>query len=134
MAIKPSLRLAVLLLLSHAMAASVVYATSLPLVAKSAAFFLILLSLYFYLAREALLLFPDSWREISFDQGRVSVVTRGGRGFFGQVACRTIVSPYFVVLRVRTEGRRLPVTRAIFPDSMDTGEFRELCVRLRYFQ
>ena len=123
-----------LLLLSHAMVATVVYATMLPLAARLAMLMLILLSLFYYLARDALLFFPDSWREISFDQGRVSVVTRDGSGFFGQVSNKTAVSPYFVVLRVRLEGHRLPVFRTIFPDALDTGAFRELCVRLRFSQ
>lgn len=123
-----------LLSLSHAMAALVVYATFLSLAIKLAMLISILLSLFFYLTREVLLLFPDSWREISFDQGSVSVVTRGGRGFSGQVSSKTTTSPYFAVLHVRLEGRRLPVTRTIFPDSLDTGEFRDLCVRLRFSQ
>lgn len=134
MAIKPSPRLVLLLLLSHAMVAAVVYVTVMPPAARLAMLILILLSLFYYLARDALLLFPDSWHEISFDQGRVSVVTRDGSGFSGQIASKTVVNPYFVVLRIRPEGRRLPVSRTIFPDALGTGEFRELCVRLRFSQ
>jgi len=134
MAIKPSSRLIVLLLLSHAMVAIVVSVTVMPLAARLAILLLILLSLIYYLARDALLLFPGSWREILFDQGRVSVVTRDGSGFSGQVAGKTTVSPYFIVLRVRLEGRRLPVFRTIFPDALDAGEFRELSVYLKFAQ
>ena len=134
MAIKPSSRLILLLLLSHAMVAIVVSVTVMPLAARLAILLLILLSLIYYLARDALLLFPGSWREILFDQGRVSVVTRDGSGFSGQVAGKTTVSPYFIVLRVRLEGRRLPVFRTIFPDALDAGEFRELSVYLKFAQ
>jgi hypothetical protein len=123
-----------LLSLSHAMAALVVFETVLPLALAAAVFISILLSLSFYLAREFLLLSPDSWQEISLDRGSVSVVTRAGQGFSGQVSSKTTVSPYFVVLSVLPEGRRLPVTRTILPDSLGTGEFRELCVRLRFSQ
>jgi len=105
MAIKPSPRLALLLLLSHALAATVVYATMMPPAATLALLIPILLSLFYYLARDALLLFPDSWREISFDQERVSVVTRDGTGFSGEIANGTVVSPSFAVLRVRLEGQ-----------------------------
>lgn len=132
MAIKPSPRLALFLLLSHALVAIVIYATVMPPAARLALLMPILLSLFYYLARDALLLFPDSWREISFDQGRVLVVTRDGSGFSGHVANGTAVSPYFAVLRVRLEGHRLPVFRTIFPDTLGTDEFRELCVRLRF--
>ena len=162
MAIKPSPRLAVLLLLFHAMVATVVYATMLPPAARLAMLIPILLSLFYYLARDALLLFPDSWREVSFENhphpnllpeedgtiasspasgrglrrglGSVSVVTRDGSGFSGQISNKTAVSPYFVVLRVRLEGHRLPVFRTIFPDALDTGAFRELCVHLKFAQ
>lgn len=134
MAIKPSPRLALLLLLSHALVAIVVYATMMPPAARLALLMPILLSLFYYLARDVLLLFPDSWREISFDQNRVSVVTRDGTGFSGEIANGTAVSPYFAVLRVRLEGHRLPVFRTIFPDALVTDEFRELRVRLRFAQ
>ncbi len=134
MAIKPSPRLVLLLLLSHAMVAAVVYVTVLPPAARLALLVLILLSLFYYLARDALLLFPDSWHEISLDQGSVSVVTRGGSCFSGEIASKTVVNPYFVVLRIRPEGHRLPVSRAIFPDALDTGIYRELSVYLRFSQ
>ncbi len=121
-----------LLLLLHAIVAAVVSMTVMPLVARLAMLVLILLSLIYYLARDVLLLFPDSWREIAFDQGGVSVVTRDGSSLSGQVANNTTVSPYFAVLRVRVEGYRLPVFRTIFPDALDTGAFRELSVHLRF--
>lgn len=123
-----------LLLLFHAIVAAVAYMTVMPPAARLAMLILVLLSLFYYLARDALLLFPDSWREISFDQGLVSVVTRGGSGFSGQIASNTAVSPYFAVLRVRPEGHRLPVFRAIFPDALDAGAFRELSVLLKFAQ
>lgn len=134
MAIKPSPRLAMLLLLFHAIVATVVSMTVMPPAARLAILMLILLSLIYYLARDVLLLFPDSWREIAFDQGGVSVVTRDGSSLFGQVANNTTVSPYFAVLRVRVEGYRLPVFRTIFPDALGTGAFRELSVHLRFSQ
>ncbi|MHB0925224.1 MAG: hypothetical protein ACYC1F_01810 [Gallionellaceae bacterium] len=116
------------------MVATVVSMTVMPPAARLAILMLILLSLIYYLARDVLLLFPDSWREIAFDQGGVSVVTRDGSSLFGQVANNTTVSPYFAVLRVRVEGYRLPVFRTIFPDALDAGAFRELSVRLRFPQ
>ncbi|OGS98812.1 MAG: hypothetical protein A3K04_03130 [Gallionellales bacterium RBG_16_56_9] len=134
MAIKPSPRLALLLLLSHAIVAIVVYLALMPLAARLAIFPLILLSLLYYLARDALLLFPDSWRGISLDQGSVSVVTRDGSGFSGQIISTTTVSPYFAVLRITPEGHRMPVSRTIFPDALDAGEYRELCVHLKFSQ
>jgi hypothetical protein len=130
--VKPSLRFAVSLLLLHIIAATVVYATAMPLPVKLVMLPLISLSLFYYLARDVLLLFPDSWREISLDQNGVSVIVRDGSSFLGQVANKTVVSPYFVVLCVRLEGHRLMVSRVIFPDAMSTGAFREFCIHLKF--
>ncbi len=130
--VKSSLRFAVLLLVLHMIAATVVYATAMPLPVKLVMLLLISLSLFYYLARNVLLLFPDSWREISLDQNGVSVIARDGSSFLGQVANKTVVSPYFVVLCVRLEGHRLLVSRVIFPDAMSTGAFREFCVHLKF--
>lgn len=134
MAIKFSPRLALLLLLFHTIVATAVSMTVMPLAARLAILMLILLSLIYYLARDVLLFFPDSWREVAFDQGGVSVVTKDGSSLSGQVASSTTASPYFAVLRVKLEGHRLPVSRAIFPDALDAGAFRELSVRLRFSQ
>lgn len=130
--VKSSLRFAVSLLLSHMIVAIVVYATAMPLPVKLVMLLLISLSLLYYQARDVLLLFPDSWREISLDQNGVSVIARDGSGFLGQITNKTVVSPYFVVLCVRLDGHRLLVSRVIFPDAMSTGAFREFCVHLKF--
>jgi hypothetical protein len=132
MPIKPSLRLTLLLLTFHMMVASVIFATLMPLAAKLVLVMLTLLSLLFHLARDALLLLPDSWRQISFEQGRLSVVTKDGSSYSGPMASQATVSPYFALLSVRPEGHRLRIYRAIFPDALDTGVFRGLCVRLKF--
>lgn len=132
MAIKPSPRFAALLLFIHAAVATVVYLTSIPLPARLALLLLITLSMFYHLARDVFLLLPNSWREVTLDPGKQSVVTRDGSRFPFRIANKTIVSPYFIVLRVSLEGHRLPASRVIFPDALDTGEFRELCVRLKF--
>jgi toxin CptA len=129
--VKPSLHFAISLLLLHMAAAAVLYATAIPWLARLAMLMLIILSLTYYLARDVLLLLGDSWRDISVDQKDVSVVTRDGGSFLGQVADKSFVSPYFVVLCLKLEGGRL-VSRAIFPDGISAGAFRELCVYLKF--
>ncbi|MGB9093008.1 MAG: protein YgfX [Gallionella sp.] len=130
--VRPSLRFAVLLLLLHLAAASVVVATVIQVPAGLLLLLLVILSLAYYLLRDVLMLLPGSWQEISLNQHEVSVVTRSGPGFLGQVANQTVVSPYFVVFRVLPAGRHRPVSRVIFPDSMRPGAFRELCVHLKF--
>lgn len=94
----------------------------------------ILSSLFYYLARDVLLILPDSWREISLDQSGVSVVARDGSKLLGQIANKTIVSAYFVILHIRLEKRYLPVSRVIFADAMNADAFRGLCIRLKFAQ
>lgn len=130
--VKLSLRFAVSLLILHMIAATVVYATAMPLPVKLVMLLLIFLSLFYYLARDVLLLLPDSWREISLDQNGVSIIARDESIFPGQVANQTFVSPYFIVLCVRLEGHRLLVSRVIFPDALSAGAFREFCVYLKF--
>lgn len=132
MAVKSSLRFAVLLLLLHITAAAVVHMTAMPSMVRLATIVLILLSLVYYLARDVLFLLPDSWREMSLNQDGVSLVTRGGSKFLGQVTNKTVVSPLLIILRVRLEDRHRLVSRVIFPDALGAVAFRELCVRLRF--
>ncbi len=130
--IKPSLCFAVSLPLLHIIVAAVLYATAMSVPVKLVMFLLIFLSLFYYLARDVLLLLPNSWREISLNQDSVSVTVQAGYSFLGQVANKTVVSPYFIVLCVRQEGHRLLVCRVIFPDALGAGAFRELCVHLKF--
>lgn len=132
MAAKYSPRFAILLLLLHMMAAAVVYATDMPLQARLLMLLLITLSLVYYQARDVFLLLPYSWREISLEHGGISVVTRDGSKLLGRLANESAVSPCFILLRVKQEGRYLPVSRTIFPDALEAEAFREFCVRLKF--
>lgn len=127
-----SLRHAILLLFLHAIAAIVVSATAMPVAVMIASNALILMSLSYYFSRDILRRLPDSWIGISLMQDGISVGTRDGGNFHGRVEKRTVVSPWLLVLRVVPEGQRFPVSRAIFPDTLEAGAFRELCVRLRF--
>lgn len=132
MVIKPSVHLAMLLLLSHTVTTVVVYVTAMPQPAKFSIIVLILLNLFQCLARDVLLLFPRSWREIFCIAGGLSVAERNGSHFNGQVSVKTVVSPYFIVLDVCLEGGLLPAFHVVFPDAVGRDMFREFCVRLRF--
>lgn len=119
-------------MLFHLLVAGAVFLTLLPAPLKLAVFLLIVLSLVYYLARDALLLLPHSWREVSLAPGEVSVTVRNGSRFAGQVSGGTVVNPCFVVLGVCQVDWYLPVFRVVFPDAVGKDMFRELCVRLRF--
>ena len=132
MLIKFSRRFCLLLLLMHIIAAVAVQATALSLVVRLALLLLILLSLIYYLLRDVFLLLPDSWCQISFDQGETELLTRDGTKIPAQLANGITVTAYFVVLRCKLPGHHLPVSRVIFPDALNPGVFREFCVRLKF--
>lgn len=132
MAIHPSLRLAILLLLMHLVATLALYVTPLQSSVRLALFLPVLASLTYHLARDALLLLPASWRKLSIGDDAATIVTRDGTKLTGQLAGGCVVTPVFVMLRVKLDGKRRPVARAIFPDALGGEAFRELCVRLRY--
>lgn len=132
MAIRPSLRLAILLLLFHLTVAVAVYLTAMPLAARMAMLVTILLSLFYYLLRDALLLLPNSCRGILLDQNSVSITTQNGSLIQGSVVNNTVVSPLVILLRAKLEGHLVPVSFVIFPDALGAGVFRELCVYLKF--
>jgi len=132
MAIGSSSRFAMWQLFVYAITAIVVYATAMSIAAKSVACVLILLSLFYQLGRDVLLILPGSWKVISLDSDGVSIVTRDGRTFAGSVERHTVVCQYFVLLRITPADSYLPVSRVIFPDALNDGAFRELCVRLKF--
>lgn len=131
MAIHFSPRYTALLLLSHLLAAVSVYVTVIPLPFRVMALLLLLLSLLYHLGRDVLLLLPDSWRELSVKQGEVSVIRRDSTVLLCKVADGTVVSPFFILLRIRLDGQRWTVSRILFPDALERDVFRDLCVRLR---
>ncbi|MGA9666712.1 MAG: hypothetical protein WBQ69_09720 [Gallionella sp.] len=89
-------------------------------------------NLLYHLSRDAFILSPDSWCDVSLDQGYVRVVVRDGSSFRAQVADTTVVSPYLILFHVKPDGLRRLVSRAIFPDALKTDDFRQLCVDLRF--
>ena len=134
MRVKLSLRFALLLLLQHLLAVTVVQVTDIPLVSKLVLIMSAFLSLYYSVVRNIFLLFPNSWCEISINREGVSIVTREGERFSGKVEYNTVVSTFFAVLCVRTDCYRTPVFQVIFPDALGKGEFRKLCMLLKLDQ
>jgi len=131
MAIKPSPRFALLLLLLHIATVISVYATVIPASVKWPAILLVVLNLIIRLARDVLLSFPGSWRVLALDKGDVSVGMRNGSGFAAQVADATFVHPYFIVLRVKL-AMHGTASQVIFSDALSASEYRELCIHLKY--
>jgi len=132
MTITFSSKLALMLLIMYTVAAIAVCLTSMSLPEKL--FFLLLLisSAVYHLARDVFLLLSNSWREITLVPDGVFITAQDGSRTYGQVANITTVSPYFVVLVVRLEGRYFTGSRVVFPDSLGKDMFRKLCILLKF--
>lgn len=129
--IKPSRYFVSLLFALHALALVSLWFTNLPVPLQPGLSLLVLLSLLYHLDRQA---GKQSWQAFSLDKLRVVVATRNGEELAGSILKQTVVTPCVVLLCVKLDGRRLAVSRILFPDALQADAFRELRVRLRFAQ
>ena len=132
MAINVSSKLALALLIIHTTSAILICLTFMPLPAKAILLLLVISNFAYHFIRDVILLLPDSWRKIVVVPDGIFITTQDGSRIYGRVANKTTVSPYFVVLMMKFEGRYFTDSRVIFPDAMSNDEFRELCVFLKF--
>lgn len=121
-----------LLLVMHSAAIITLYATAMPSAFKWAAIVSVGVSLAYHLARDVFIRLPGSWQEISLEQDGIRVILADGSSLRGKVSSTTIVTPYCIVFRARLGSHRFATSRAVFPDSLSPGEFRKLCVDLKF--
>ncbi len=131
--LKPSKTFTSLLLLVHSLAIASVWLTQVALWWQLALFLLISLSLIRSVFRYALLRDDRSWLSFSLTQKHLLIHTQGGKELNGEILHRTVVTPHCVVLCVRLDGTKLPVSWVIFRDALQDDVFRELRVRLRFY-
>lgn len=132
MSFRFSPRYFLLLLLMHGAATITLYATAMSSAFKWAAIVSAGVSLAYHLARDIFIRLPDSWQEISIEQDSVRVILADGSSLRGKVSGTTIVSPYCIVFRAMLDSHRFAASRVVFPDSLSPGEFRKLCVDLKF--
>jgi toxin CptA len=131
--VRPSRRLALLLLGTHAGALVLALAYLPGMAAKVAAAGALCAGLCWSLARHALLLLPGSVRGIQFlADGSCRLAARSGRVQRYEIAPATYVMPWLVVLCLRDRMRRRTVRVTLLPDSVERASFRRLRVRLRW--
>jgi hypothetical protein len=132
--LNPSRFLASVLLVLHLGSLFVVYWLNMPWVLKWIMFATLVTSVIYYLTRDVAMRFPFSWREILLSQSEVTVVTQNGSKLTGRVFDTSLVSDYFVILRIKPEGRYFATARIIFRDAISSEMFRQLCVCLRFLK
>jgi len=130
--IRPSRILTAFLLLSSALLLALICNSPTPFYWRLAGALGVLLAFGFVLLRDARLRYGKSWVAVELGpQGRISLIPRKGDPVQGKVDRSTFVSPYLVLLNIKTDsGKRHSVV--IMPDSMGAADFRRLRVRLRW--
>lgn len=131
LSLRPSRRLAVLLVLAHLAAAGAALVVEIPVALKIALTLLVSASCAASLYGPALLRSDEAIVGLEIGEGTgLSFQTRRGEWREGTLSGSSFVAPYLVVLNVRAPGRRFARHVVIMPDSIDAEDFRRLRVRL----
>lgn len=128
---KSSFWLAAMLSLVHIATAILLWPLLLPLGVKMFIAILLVISLAYYLCRDALLCANEA--VISFtlsEKMRCTLTTRSGKTTTCGVLGSTFVAPYLVVLNLQPEGEFFPCSVVILPDGIDVDMHRKLRVWL----
>ncbi|MER2511643.1 protein YgfX [Nitrosomonas ureae] len=130
---KPSFWLAVILSSAHIATAMLLWPLSLPLEVKMLIAILLVISLVYYLGRDALLYANKA--VISFtlsEKMQCTAITQSSKTITCKVLGSTFVSPYLVVLNLKPEGEFFPCSIVILSDGVDIDMHRQLRVWLRW--
>jgi toxin CptA len=131
--LKPSRRLAAVLIAAHTAAAFTLVPLALPAWAKAGLALLVAASLGYALYRHAWLRGAGSVTAIEIlEHDRVAVETRSGVRHEARVLGTTYVSPGLCVVNLRVEGRLCARHAVILSDRVDAETFRRLRVWLRW--
>jgi toxin CptA len=125
--------LAVILLLAHACAVSLVLMIELPQWLKVAAATALILQCAFLVHRRALLLDAQAVLalEVASDH-RMNIQTRSGGWQACDVLGSTYVTPYLTIMNLQLAGERMAKHVVLLPDSLDRDDFRKLRVWLKW--
>ncbi|HUL40558.1 MAG TPA: protein YgfX [Burkholderiales bacterium] len=130
---KPSLSLALLLALVHALAIGSVLALPVPTSLNFVTIPLFFMSFVFYFRRTAWLAGANSIIALEIkEDGRGVAQTRRGEHLDCMVLPTSYVSASLTVLNVKVKEKRLARHVVILPDAVDGEDFRKLRVLLRW--
>jgi toxin CptA len=131
--LKSSLRLTIILSLAHLVAAGLLWPLALPFSIKVTVIVVLIISLIYYLRRDALLTAKDAVVvfELSDDM-QCTLTKRSGESIACTILGSTFVAPYLTVLNLKSAGKLFMRSVVIMPDGIDAEEFRCLRVWLRW--
>ena len=131
--LRPSLTLTWLLVIAHGVIAILLSLLTLTLVIKSSVAVFLLCSFIFYVRKDALLLSRNAVVKIElFGKSECHLTTRSGSRNVCQILEETFVSSFLTVMILRPRTKFLPITVVILPDNVNSEEFRQLRIWLRW--
>lgn len=131
--LRPSYRLAAILLAVHAAVAGLLMTLPLPSWLTLSAALLLLASVMHTVHRHALLRGGQAVTTLTFsDRETLRVSLRDGSSHVGRVLGSSTVGTMLTVLNLALDGRRLPVHVVLLGDSLSADDFRRLRVWLRW--
>ena len=123
---------ATLLLLVYTVAIFIVSLLPLDTLLKIVFTALLLGTLFYYLYLDVWLLSSSSYVAIRIEGDDVVLITKDGNEVAGRVSRNSMVMPIITVLNVFLTEKERMCSIVIFPDSMDSIQFRELRVFLKW--
>lgn len=123
--LKPSFYLAYLLGLLNFIACCIVLMLPIALWIKAIAILAMVLFSGFYIARDALLIFPESWCAVYLDKDqKIMVRSVVGHQYLANVLPSTVVFPFVTILNFKVPDCFWVQTIIILPDRVDVNVFR----------
>ncbi|MBS0298779.1 MAG: hypothetical protein JSR32_02410 [Proteobacteria bacterium] len=131
--LRPSYYLTVLLGLAHCAAGAVLWPLALPLGVKAVIVILLVISLIYYLRKDALLTASDAAMALTLTDEMTCILTmRSGQAIACRISDNTFVAPYLTVINLQPTEKFFLRSVTILPDSIDAEEFRRLRIWLRW--
>lgn len=123
--LKPSFYLAYLLGLLSLIACCIVLILPIALWMKAIAILVMVFASGFYIARDALLIFPASWCAVYLDKDpKIMVRSVAGHEYLARVLPSTVVFPFVTILNFKVPDCFWVQTIIILPDRVDVDVFR----------
>lgn len=133
MTLRPSYRLAGMLIVTHVVIAGLLMLLELPLWVRIALILLLLVNAGWSVHRHALRRGRHAITALAFsDRETIRLSMRDGGSHDGRVLGSSTVGTGLTLLNIAVDGRRLPVHVVLLGDSLASDDFRRLRVWLRW--
>ncbi|MCC7092540.1 MAG: hypothetical protein IT524_11415 [Nitrosomonas sp.] len=131
--LRPSFRLAIILVSAHIIAIFLIYSLSFLSILKVMIIAVLMISLIYYLRKNAFFTAADAIEILVLsDEMPCQITMHSGKSCICYVLQDSFVAPYLTVVNLKLEGKFFPQSAVILADSLDVEEFRQLRIWLRW--